>query len=152
MWAGDLLKHNRKVLLGRPSSVRHKTDYNVEHTVGNTVRKVLHHIREEHNAVYANTTPKSSVTTGFSISNFVLMGQPKKYPTAQKSSPIERTTDNLGSNESVDSFAQGLRPVLLEAIQDVLDELETVYDNVSKGAKDHIHSECVWEPSFLSLY
>lgn len=145
MWARDLLKHNRKVLLGRPSSVRHKTDYNVEHTVGNTVRKVLHHIREEHNAVYANTTPKSSVTTGFSISNFVLMGQPKKYPTAQKSSPIGRTTDNLGANESVDSFAQGLRPVLLEAIQDVLDELETVYDNVSKGAKDHIHSECVWE-------
>jgi translation initiation factor eIF-2B subunit beta len=31
----------------------------------------------------------------------------------------------------------------MEAIQDVLDELETVYDNVSKSAKDHIHSE--WE-------
>lgn len=29
----------------------------------------------------------------------------------------------------------------MEAIQDVLDELETVYDNVSKNAKDHIHSE-----------
>lgn len=73
------------------------------------------------------------------------MGQPKKYPTVQKSPPIARPTDNLGGNDSVDSFAQGLRPVLLEAIQDVLDELETVYDNVSKGAKDHIHSECVWQ-------
>jgi hypothetical protein len=31
----------------------------------------------------------------------------------------------------------------MEALQDVLDELETVYDNVSKNAKDHIHSECV---------
>jgi len=29
----------------------------------------------------------------------------------------------------------------MEAIQDVLDELETVYDNVSKNARDHIHSE-----------
>jgi len=29
----------------------------------------------------------------------------------------------------------------MEAIQDVLDELETVYDNISKNAKDHIHSE-----------
>jgi translation initiation factor eIF-2B subunit beta len=29
----------------------------------------------------------------------------------------------------------------MEAIQDVLDELETVYDNVAKNAKDHIHPE-----------
>ncbi len=29
----------------------------------------------------------------------------------------------------------------MEAIQDAFDELETVYDNVSKNAKDHIHSE-----------
>lgn len=40
-----------------------------------------------------------------------------------------------------DSFARGLKPVLMEALQDVLDELETVYDNVSKNARDHIHSE-----------
>ena len=31
----------------------------------------------------------------------------------------------------------------MEAIQDVLDELETVYDNISRNAKDHIHPECV---------
>lgn len=42
-----------------------------------------------------------------------------------------------------DSFARALKPVLMEAIQDVLDELETVYDNISKSAKDHIHPECV---------
>jgi translation initiation factor eIF-2B subunit beta len=40
-----------------------------------------------------------------------------------------------------DAFARTLKPVLMEAIQDVLDELETVYDNISKNAKDHIHSE-----------
>jgi translation initiation factor eIF-2B subunit beta len=40
-----------------------------------------------------------------------------------------------------DSFARALKPVLMEAIQDVLDELDTVYDNVSKNAKDHIHSD-----------
>ena len=40
-----------------------------------------------------------------------------------------------------DDFSNGLRPVLMEAIQDVFDELETVYDNVSKSARDHIHSE-----------
>ena len=42
-----------------------------------------------------------------------------------------------------DSFARSLKPVLMEAIQDVFDELETVYDSISKSAKDHIHSECV---------
>ncbi|EEB96461.1 hypothetical protein MPER_04402, partial [Moniliophthora perniciosa FA553] len=29
----------------------------------------------------------------------------------------------------------------MEAIQDVFDELETVYDNISKNAKDHVHSD-----------
>jgi len=42
-----------------------------------------------------------------------------------------------------DSFARSLKPVFMEAIQDVFDELETVYDSISKSAKDHIHSECV---------
>lgn len=68
------------------------------------------------------------------------MGQPKKQPTSVKSSIVEGMADSTGSNDP-DTFAQSLKPVLMEAIQDVLDELETVYDNVSKGAKDHIHSE-----------
>ena len=42
-----------------------------------------------------------------------------------------------------DSFARGLKPVLMEAIQDVFDELETINDNVSKNARDHVHSESV---------
>jgi translation initiation factor eIF-2B subunit beta len=45
------------------------------------------------------------------------------------------------NEDDPDLFAQGLKPVFMEAIQDVLDELETVYDNVSRNAKDHIHSE-----------
>jgi translation initiation factor eIF-2B subunit beta len=75
----------------------------------------------------------------FSISKFVLQGQPRKHATVAKS----ETTGSLRKNDpnDPDSFAKGLKPVLMEAIQDVLDELETVYDNVSKNAKDHIHSE-----------
>jgi len=34
-----------------------------------------------------------------------------------------------------DSFARGFKPVLMEAIQDALDELETVYDNVSEAQR-----------------
>jgi translation initiation factor eIF-2B subunit beta len=53
----------------------------------------------------------------------------------------EKGTIKESDLDDPDSFARGLKPVLMEAIQDVLDELETVYDNVSKNARDHIHSE-----------
>lgn len=39
------------------------------------------------------------------------------------------------------SMVEVVKPVLMEAIQDVMDELETVYDSISKNAKDHIHPE-----------
>jgi len=50
-----------------------------------------------------------------------------------------------------DSFARNLKPVFMEAIQDVFDELETVYDSVSKSAKDHIHSECALQDNRKSV-
>jgi len=108
-----------------------------EHSVGNTVRKVLHHIREEYQTATNGAVVDKQVS--FSISKFVLQGQPRKQATVAKS----ETTRSLRENDpdDPDSFAKGLKPVLMEAIQDVLDELETVYDNVSKNAKDHIHSD-----------
>lgn len=45
--------------------------------------------------------------------------------------------------DDADSFSRNLKPVFMEAIQDVFDELETVYDSIAKSAKDHIHSEYV---------
>lgn len=116
-----------------------------EHTVGNIVRKVLHNIREEYNT--ATKGDAASARKVFSIANFVLQGQPRKHNLAAKS----EATISLRENDpnDPDSFAKGLKPVLMEAIQDVLDELETVYDNVSKNAKDHIHSEYVFP--FLSF-
>ena len=72
----------------------------------------------------------------------MLQGQPRKHTVVQKS----ETTTSIRENDpdDPDSFAKTLKPVLMEAIQDVLDELETVYDNVSKNAKDHIHSELAY--------
>ena len=109
-----------------------------EHTVGNVVRKVLHNIREEYNTAAKSAAPARN---GFSISKFVLQGQPRKHIIAAKSESMLSLRED--DPDDPDSFAKGLKPVLMEAIQDVLDELETVYDNVSKTAKDHIHSECV---------
>ncbi|KAF8891220.1 hypothetical protein BD779DRAFT_1437795 [Infundibulicybe gibba] len=110
-----------------------------EHSVGNTVRKVLHHIREEYQTATKGTTAGVPAKGGFSISKFVLQGQPRKHVPIQKSEIKGTLKEN--DPDDPDSFARGLKPVLMEAIQDVLDELETVYDNVSKNAKDHIHSD-----------
>ncbi|KAI0797565.1 eukaryotic translation initiation factor 2B beta subunit [Abortiporus biennis] len=109
-----------------------------EHSVGNTVRKILHHIREEYNTA-SKGTASSSTKPVYSISTFVLQGQPRKHNVAPKSEATLSLKEN--DPDDPDSFARVLKPVLMEAIQDVLDELETVYDNVSKNAKDHIHSD-----------
>ena len=111
----------------------------VEHTVGNTVRRVLHNIREE----YKSATKGSAASTRnvYTISKFVLQGQPRRQHTTSAAKAEATATLKEDDPDDPDSFARGLKPVLMEAIQDVLDELETVYDNVSKNAKDHIHSE-----------
>lgn len=114
-----------------------------EYTVGNTVRKVLHHIREEyHTASQGTEAPPTSKPT-FSIAKFVSQGQPRKQATPQKISHEARGTLKENNPDDPDAFARTLKPVFMEAIQDVFDELETVYDNISKNAKDHIHSEYV---------
>lgn len=113
----------------------------LEHTVGNTVRRVLHNIREEANSATKSSSAPTSRNV-YTISKFVLQGQPRKQSVGVPKSEATATLKEDDPDDP-DSFARGLKPVLMEAIQDVLDELETVYDNVSKNAKDHIHSEYV---------
>ncbi|KAJ7775124.1 hypothetical protein B0H16DRAFT_1408387 [Mycena metata] len=110
-----------------------------EHSVGNTVRKVLHHIREEYNTATRGSGSTTTSYSGFSISKFVQLGQPRKHTVLPKAESRGSLKEN--DSDDPDSFARSLRPVLKEAIQDVLDELETVYDNVSKNAPNHIHSD-----------
>ena len=104
---------------------------------------MLHHIREEYHTATKGTASEP-LRKAFSISKFVLQGQPRKQnliqPTPAKLEEEKRAIKENDSDDP-DSFAKSLKPVLMEAIQDVLDELETVYDNVSKNAKEHIHSE-----------
>jgi len=37
-------------------------------------------------------------------------------------------------------FNHQLKPVLIQAIQELIDELETVRENIAKDARDHVHS------------
>jgi translation initiation factor eIF-2B subunit beta len=89
-------------------------------------------------------TRSSGGPGAFSIAKFVLQGQPRTQNVqapVKDGSPEDRSLLRENDPEDQDSFAKTLKPVLMEAIQDVLDELETVYDNIAKNAKDHIHSE-----------
>jgi translation initiation factor eIF-2B subunit beta len=79
----------------------------------------------------------------------VLQGQPRRQAAELKAESTLVLKEN--DLDDPDSFARTLKPVVMEAIQDILDELETVYDNIAKSAKDHIHSEYVpTPPPFLS--
>ena len=100
------------------------------------MRKLLHHIREEYNNATRASTTQPPV---YSISNFVLTGQFRKQSAPLKSD--NRAVLKENDTEDPDSFARVLKPLLMEAIQDVLDDLETVYENIARNAKDHIHSE-----------
>lgn len=111
-----------------------------EYSVKNTIRKVLHHMRDEYHMATRGTTSGTS-SQSFTIAKFVLLGQPRKQMVVQKVEKESRRTLKENDPDDPDSFARGLKPALMEAIQDVLDELETVYDTVSKNAKDHIHSD-----------
>jgi translation initiation factor eIF-2B subunit beta len=81
----------------------------------------------------------------------VLQGQPRRQAAEQQKaeSTLVLKEDDL---DDPDSFARTLKPVVMEAIQDILDELETVYDNIAKSAREQIHSECApffSSPSFI---
>lgn len=117
-----------------------------EFSVGNTVRKVLHHIREE----YRTAAKKAPEDTTLSISKLVYQGQPRRRGVVPKSeTDMDLKEDDPGDP---DFFSRSLKPVLMEAIQDVFDELETVYDSISKSAKDHIHSEYVSQYKITSRH
>jgi translation initiation factor eIF-2B subunit beta len=75
----------------------------------------------------------------------VLQGQPRRQVAAQRAeSTLVLKEDDADDPES---FARALKPVVMEAIQEILGDLEDVYDNIAKSAKDHIHSECAFPPS-----
>lgn len=51
----------------------------------------------------------------------------------------EDTSGGFGGNDQ-GKKAGTIKPLLIQAIQEVVDELETVVENVAKGAGSHIHS------------
>ncbi|KAG9013243.1 GCD complex subunit gcd7 [Tulasnella sp. 427] len=135
-----------------------------EHSIGNIVRKVLRLIREEFNAAAAaagatssqGSTPparsrnlppptpaSAAVPASSSLSNFVLLGHPRSHQSLaveQASRGLTRQS-SMHSEQTEDFKAMSVKPVLIDAIKDVIDELETVYDGVAKNARDHIHSD-----------
>ncbi|CAE6516954.1 unnamed protein product [Rhizoctonia solani] len=121
-----------------------------EIAVGNMVRRVIHQVREEYLAntggadssshrpaglarthtVGAMSTPDGST---LSLANFVLLGRPKT--TARPARDVEA---DIGD---VDRRSMATKPALIDAVKEIVDELETVFEGVAKNAKNHIHAD-----------
>jgi hypothetical protein len=87
------------------------------------------------------------------LANLVLLGNKKSkeshFSAADGSgSPSGRTTPipeehDILQTEEMAKRVFAMKPALIDAIQEVINELETVYENVAKNAREYIHSECV---------
>jgi translation initiation factor eIF-2B subunit beta len=56
-------------------------------------------------------------------------------------SPIKTPDEISISSLEFMKHSGRLKPVLIQAIEEVIGELETVYEDVARGAREHIHSE-----------
>ncbi|KAF8710472.1 eIF-2B alpha beta delta subunits family, partial [Rhizoctonia solani] len=118
-----------------------------EIAVGNMVRRVIHQVREEYLAntggadpslqrpaamTRANTmsTPDGSA---LSLANFVLLGRPKVT-----TRPTREVEASIGE---VDRRSMATKPALIDAVKEIVDEMEGVFEGIAKNAKNHIHAD-----------
>ncbi|KZO95284.1 eukaryotic translation initiation factor 2B beta subunit [Calocera viscosa TUFC12733] len=112
-----------------------------EFAVGNIVRRVLRLIREE---CVAALGPSDEPSTSSPFSVPETPAYPNPPDLAAPSRPQLRATNSLATfmvmgNQRKKPLAITVKPLLIQAIQEVIDELETVYENVAKTARDHIY-------------
>ncbi|TIB07456.1 hypothetical protein E3P89_03829 [Wallemia ichthyophaga] len=107
----------------------------------NVTRKVLKLIREEYQQALRASNLDSSepaLRSSFMTPNLYDVGLPKDQmndSTAQSSSYQFQK-----SNSDIDDFNRKSTTVMIQAIQEVIDEIETTYEQVSKNASNHIKS------------
>ena len=72
------------------------------------------------------------------------MSSPLDTPSQDGSESPQRMSDSMSSDDDaipvIPSHAYQLKPLLIQAIQELLDEFESVDTSIAKDARDHIHS------------
>jgi translation initiation factor eIF-2B subunit beta len=89
---------------------------------------------------------KALRSSQYSLSGFVLHGKPHREgpgALAPWQEPTKTQAVLLSPEVGTSRKAQSIKPALIDAIQEVIDELETVYGDIAKNSRDHIHSEWV---------
>ena len=124
-----------------------------ELVIGNIVRRVMHLVREEQHALRhpsanvnldARKAYTASLAPGMTSSVLQLFDPHTASLIAQERTPIATPDESpLGSDAEDDTAqeAHQLKPAVIQAIQELLDELETVYSSISERAVDHVHSK-----------
>lgn len=105
-------------------------------------------------AIPGRLTTLQNRSSQYSLSGFVLHGRPHREESAvlpPQQEPSKPQTVLQVPEISASRKAQSIKPALIDAIQEVVDELETVYENVAKNSRDHIHSEWVARPQIQSI-
>ncbi|KAF8320105.1 eukaryotic translation initiation factor 2B subunit 2 [Clavulina sp. PMI_390] len=110
-----------------------------ETSVGGIIRKVMKVIREEAAGVAGNLEPssrsRSAIPKHLIEANFFL-----RSPHMASPMPVTKALPDPFFTES-SKKAIAMKPALIDAIQEVINELETVYENVAKNAREYIHPE-----------
>ena len=136
-----------------------------ELVIGNIIRRVMRLVREEdHNLQHGSIvshdgTHRKLATSGMTSAVLQLFDPHSASLIAQERSPIstpqrrpasDDESDGEDSNVGSDEYntthsnvqsAHQLKPAVIQAIQELLDELETVYSSVAERAMDHVHSK-----------
>lgn len=155
--AASLIQHIREVAIGliraqpvgtsKESSRRNIINFGIlEFAVGNMVRRVLHLIREE----YRNTTTKELGRIGDSSNSL------DSLPSTSSQSAGATDNGSLGTHgdssmlniltqsnsPAVDYSRQcfQLKQLIIQGINEIIDELESVSDTLAQQSLEHIHS------------
>jgi translation initiation factor eIF-2B subunit beta len=106
----------------------------------------MHQVREEYLANTGGADPSqrpagmtrtNTMSTpdgsALSLANFVLLGRPRA-----SARPAREVETSIGD---VDRRSMATKPALIDAVKEIVDEMEGVFEGIAKNAKNHIHAE-----------
>lgn len=156
--AASLIQHIRELavrfLRAQPVGILHDTLLwafltklvSVEFAVGNIVRRVLHLIREEYrNSIKEmNSINDSSSSLGGSLSSPGESSSAASYamhrPASGESSMFNLLAESMSPAIDYSRQCFQLKQLIIQGVNEIIEELESVSDTLAQQALEHIHS------------
>lgn len=120
----------------RELSVRLLQAQPVEFAVGNIIRRALHLIREE----YRNSTKELGKTDSSTSLEGEIITSHEVRPSSCESSMFNLLTESMSPNIDYNRQCFQLKQLIIQGVNELIDELESVSDTLAQQALEHIHS------------